>query len=489
LKRILFIPVFLLLLAHFYSCRKDKLLNAPDAVVRFSQDSVLFDTVFTSIGSSTRNIRVINPHSQRIRISDIRLQNADASFFILNVDGSPGRNFSEIEIAANDSLYIFIQVKINPNDANSPLIVSDAIVFTVNGNEQQVALEAWGQDAYYHRPVSAIHFSDGTYLPYLRIDTNNHASVTWKKDKPHVIYGYLVVDSTQKLTIEAGVRVYLNYKAGLWVYRYGELHVQGQKGNEVIFQGARREKDFADEPGQWDRIWINEGSLNNTIDYAIIKNGYVGVQAENLQFDTIGVLKLTNTKIQNMSRWGIYGVGFVIDAGNNVVSNCQEYCLNLLYTNSCQFIHCTFANFWNKEKARDKSTVNLNNYTDTKSFQAYYYFGNCIIDGKLDNEITLDFKNSAANTATVSFRNTWIKTNISTSDTIQFPGVRASATSLEYKDIVNYNFEPAAAESRNREFTHAGAADDMKSYPKDINGTLRRTSGNGGVTVGAYEYP
>lgn len=120
-------------------------------------------------------------------------------------------------------------------------------------------MEAWGQDAWYHYPTNAIKFKDGTYFPYSLISKDTLVDTIWKKDKPHVIYGYLVVDEHQKLKIEAGVQVYMNYKAGLWVYKGGQLKVLGEKGNEVVFQGARRDKDYADEPGQWDRIWINEG--------------------------------------------------------------------------------------------------------------------------------------------------------------------------------------------------------------------------------------
>jgi hypothetical protein len=480
----------LVLLMLFSMCRKDQLLNIEGAQLGFSQDSVLFDTVFTTIGSATKNIRVINNNDQRIRITNITLQNGPASQFKLNVDGTPGSTFSDVEIAAHDSMYIFVQVKVDPTNANSPLIVSDAITFNVNGGEQKVILEAWGQDAYYHYPNKAIIFKDGTYLPYSRIDTADKANVTWKKDKPHVIYGYVVVDSSQKLTIPAGTKIYLNYKAGLWVYRFGELKVLGQKGNEVIFQGARREKELSDDPGQWDRIWINEGSVNNVIDYAIIKNGFVGIQAENLNFDTAGVLKLTNTKIQNMSHWGIYGLGYVIDAGNTVVSNCQEHCLNLMYFGSYRFVHCDFVNFWEKEKPREKTTINLNNYTDTRSLPAYYWFGNCIIDGKKENELTLDFKNVGANTATLNFSSCWLKTDVNINDPTQFTESRSSSTaSLEYKDATHYNFEPVAGETRIKGFTHTNAVEDMKLYPKDIMGTYRKVVATGGITAGAYEIP
>ena len=44
----------------FIACKKDKVLTDPSAKVSFSQDSILFDTVFTTIGSATQNIRIRN---------------------------------------------------------------------------------------------------------------------------------------------------------------------------------------------------------------------------------------------------------------------------------------------------------------------------------------------------------------------------------------------------------------------------------------------
>ena len=277
---IFFIGLIVFFISTFFSCKKDSLLTDASAKVEFSQDSILFDTVFTGIGSATKNIRVRNKNNQKIKITSIELKGGYTSSFKINVDGVSGVSFKDIEIAANDSLYIFIQVNVNPININSPLIISDVILFYVNSNLQELPLEAWGQDAWYHYPTNAIKFKDGTYFPYSLISKDTLVDTIWKKDKPHVIYGYLVVDEHQKLKIEAGVQIYMNYKAGLWVYKGGQLKVLGEKGNEVVFQGARREKDYADEPGQWDRIWINEGSLNNEINYAIIKNAYIGIQAE-----------------------------------------------------------------------------------------------------------------------------------------------------------------------------------------------------------------
>jgi hypothetical protein len=494
-----FYPVIVLLILNFFSCKKDKFLNDSGAKVSFSQDSILFDTVFTGIGSSTRNFRIRNTNNQKIKISAIQLAGGTASAFKLNVDGSPGATFNDVEIAANDSIYVFVQVNVNPNSASSPLVIRDSLIVNVNGNQQQVQLEAWGQNAIYHRPTDAIKFKDGSFLPFSYLENDTNAiSVTWKKDKPHVIYGYLAVYTGQKLTIEAGVKVYMNNRAGLWIYTGGELHINGQKDNEVVFQGIRSERtlagtlagvdvDYTNEPGQWDRIWINEGSLNNEINYAIIKNGYIGVQAELFgnQFFAPKRLKITNTKIQNMSKWGLYGLAFNIYGANNVISNCQEQCVNLTLGGKYTFIHCTFANFWNRE-IRDKSCVTVNNYADTQILPLdSAYFGNCIIDGSLKNEINLDLLPSTTSSLSpkVWFSNSWLKTDLAINNNNQFLFSVKSSNSLKYKDQKKYDFE-TDDENQVKVFYQGNAMSDAAKFPFDINNAPRLNTPS--VTAGAY---
>ena len=147
---IIFIFTLLAVSCSFLSCKKDKLLTSSSVHLSFSKDSVLFDTVFTTIGSATRQIRVRNTNSQKINISSVRLEQGVSSNFIINVDGVSGKEVTNVEILANDSVFIFIQVNVNPTNALSPLIIQDKILFDINGNQQSVALEAWGQDAHYH---------------------------------------------------------------------------------------------------------------------------------------------------------------------------------------------------------------------------------------------------------------------------------------------------------------------------------------------------
>lgn len=423
----------------FISCKKDKFLTDPSGTVSFSQDSVLFDTVFTSIGSATKNIRIINNNNQKIKLSSVRLEKGSSSNFIMNVDGISGREVNDVEILAHDSIYVFIQVNVDPTNQNSPLIIQDKIIVDVNGNQQTLALEAWGQDAYYHFPDQAIQFQNG-YLPYSTVAAGTNTTVTWNNDKPHVIYGWLVVDSLQKLIINQGVRVYFHQSAGLWVYRYGTLQVNGIKGNEVTFQGDRRELDYADIPGQWDRIWINEGHTDNHINYAIIKNSYIGIQTEVIKdINAPKRLKLTNTIVKNCSKWGLYGVAYSIWGANNLIVNCKEYCLALALGGDYTFIHSTFANYFNKDGGRGgQPCVHLDNTDGTTNFQMdSLYFANCIIDGSQGNELEYDIK-TVSPSPTFVFNTCLIKTSPFTGTISVNNRFNQSAN---FGDVANYNFK------------------------------------------------
>ncbi len=427
------------------NCKKDKLLTDSSATIAFSQDSILFDTVFTTIGSTTRQLKVYNHNHQKINLSSVRLEQGQSSNFIISVDGSSGKQASDVEILAQDSIYIFIQVNVNPTSQNSPLIIQDRILFDVNGNQQFVALEAWGQDAYYHYPDKAIQFKNG-FLPYSTVSTQTNVVVHWPKDKPHVIYGWLVVDSTQTLKIDAGVNVYFHQNAGLWIYRYGTLQVDGTFGNEVTFKGDRREADYADLPGQWDRIWINEGSINNYINYAIIKNSYIGLQTEPLITAVPpSKLKLTNTIIQNCSKYGIYSVAYNIWGANNIISNCKDYCAAFVLGGNYTFLHTTFANYFNKDGGRaGTSCVYINNYFDDNGVTKIApldscFFGNSIIDGSIANELSLDVKPDNTLPPNVKFVNNLLKTSAFTGTLIVNSGNNFGGNP-DFKDAVNYDF-------------------------------------------------
>ena len=81
------------------ACRKDKLFtDDPGATLTFSQEEVLFDTIFTEVPFSvTKRFRVHNPNAEAVRV-DIILEGGSPSPFRINVDGSAGTSFYDVEI-------------------------------------------------------------------------------------------------------------------------------------------------------------------------------------------------------------------------------------------------------------------------------------------------------------------------------------------------------------------------------------------------------
>ena len=148
------IPVLLLIVITFFiaisntSCKKEKLLTA-GGELRYSTDTLTFDTVFTSLGSFTTQVKIYNPQNQKVNISSIRLGGGDKSFFHINVNGISRNATSNIELEAKDSMYVFATVTIDPRNQDNPFIVQDSLIATMNGNDYILPFLAYGQDAHY----------------------------------------------------------------------------------------------------------------------------------------------------------------------------------------------------------------------------------------------------------------------------------------------------------------------------------------------------
>jgi len=401
-----------------FSCRKDDKINtSSSAKLDFSASSVLFDTVFTTVGSTTKQFKIYNRNNSTIRISSIKIAKGTNSNFRMNVDGISATSITNIDIPKKDSLFVFVAVTVNPNNQNNPLIIRDSVVFEVNGNIQSVGLEAWGQDAYFYVPNV---FPTNGLPPYCVISCND----VWKNDKPHVIYGYAVVDSDCKLSIQPGAKVYMHNNAVLWVFDKGTLEVKGSATNPVSFQGDRLESDYAEIPGQWGKIWLSAGSKDNIIDWAVIKNGGIGVQTDTLGASTNPTLRISNTIIKNMSAAALFAQGSYIHADNCVFANCAQYAAALTLGGNYSFWQCTFADYWNYSGTRQTPLLALNNwYKDVNGHNQSRsldtaYFGNCILYGNLPNEIGLD--SSIGGKFNYRFEYSLLQTNMSISNSYHF---------------------------------------------------------------------
>ncbi len=59
-------------------CRKDNFTDDSSATLEFSVDTVLFDTVFNTIGSTTAMLTVYNPNNRAVR-TNIALEDGNQS--------------------------------------------------------------------------------------------------------------------------------------------------------------------------------------------------------------------------------------------------------------------------------------------------------------------------------------------------------------------------------------------------------------------------
>ena len=376
-----------------YSCKKNNQIN-PDSNLKleFSADTILFDTVFTSLGSATHELKIFNKHSDNLKISSIRLAKGEFSPFRFNLDGENASEFYDKIIPANDSLFSFLRVTINPNDLNTPFVVEDELEFVTNGNTQIVKLLAWGQNANYIVADRVVNLG-GTPYPY-HIVADSLETTVWTSERPYVIYGYALINSYGTLKIEEGTQVYCHQGGGIFSWSDGQLIIDGTADRPVIVQGDRLEPYYDNMPGQWEQILMMDGraGADHCISHAIIRNGTIGLNCQSALKATECALRIDNTIIENQSGYGLYSILYAVEAKNFVIANCG-YANFWAFGGDYRFVHGTIANYWNaNEQDNNKSAVSVANYAiDANTNETFYYpfhmeMDNCIIYGKQKDE-------------------------------------------------------------------------------------------------------
>ena len=363
----LFIVGFLLSLT---SCRQDFETVPSNGDLTFSRDTVYLDTVFTNISSSTYTLKVYNRSDEDIHIPTIAFENGDNSKYRMMVDGMTGREgkgkyFENVEILANDSLYVFIEATAGIEDADPvDFLYTDRVLFDSGSNQQDVDLVTLIQDAYFIYPERTQN-PDGSYtyegeplsendpkitaFPLDESDPVNGNELHFNNTKPYVIYGFPTVPNNKILEIDAGARVHFHDQSGLIVANDASIHVNGAPSttealeNEVIFEGDRLEPGFAEIPGQWFAIILTDGSTDNRFKNVTIKNATAGLFIQNNDGTAVDI---ENTQIYNCSVAGILARTGRINGRNIVINKAGQYALACTLGGTYNFNHCSFTNYW-----------------------------------------------------------------------------------------------------------------------------------------------
>jgi hypothetical protein len=302
----------------------------------------------------------------------------------------------------------------------------DYIRFSFNNHAQDAVLRAFGQNAIYHIPppeniLEILYNRDTLRLPY----SVAISSMFSETEKPHVIYGYLLV--RDKLILKAGTRLHFAPNSGLFVAEGGSLIVDGSFENEVIFEGLRTDRDYRHYTAQWGRIWLSAGSINNEINWAIIRNGKIGLLVDSVTNQN-HTLIIQNTIIDNMQNYGILAQGATVRGNNLQITNCGDRLLALI-GGDYEFEHCTFANYFRYSTSYRKTTSvllsNYHSYLEGNQVQTSRHpltradFTSCIIYGSQQDELELDLPSSNNTAGNYNFSYCNIRTSINANSRFQ----------------------------------------------------------------------
>lgn len=435
-----------------------------DYKLLFSEDTIYFDTVFSSIGSATKELRIINSGKKSLKVDHIYLAGGSTSKYRLNIDGESVNEKHNIEIESGDSIFIFVDVFIDPGNSNSPIAVNDSIIFSTDEKIRMVNLEAWGQDI-------------------ILIDNEILHSETWVKGKPYVVYKNVTIDTLERLTIEEGTKIYFHRNASMVIA--GSILVNGSTESPVLFAGDRLEKMYEDIPGQWKGILFLNSATASIIDHAEIRNGIFGIQVGEAKSGSgFPALKLLSSEISHSAISGLSAIKGNIEAANSVFAHCGYSCIYLSSGGDYIFTNCTIFNLWEyglrfspalyiSEKAENSGVI-------VSSMDVT--FNNSVIFGGNQSEIGI-ISDYATLSGNYYFDHCLIKLDTLTSpfwDRGKFPSSIINRNPL-FMDSGEWDLRPDTLSP----LINRGSSSFLVNYPFDIRGVSRMLYGD--PDIGAFE--
>ncbi len=369
-----------ILISILSACSKEDIISSKDALLFTSTDTLSFGQLFTGSGSVTQSFKIFNGNDQKLLLNSLSLSGGSNSVFLMNVNGVQGESFSNIEIAAGDSIYVFVSTLIPPTGMVLPFLVRDSIGIAWNNNQQFVQLNAEGRNARW--------LKGGTIL----------SDTSFSNDLPIVVQGPLTIAQGATLSIAEGTSIYFDANAALLVN--GSLRATGNfyDSTRIRFSGSRLDEPYNTFPGSWPGIIFSKSSYNNQLEYVSIINGISGIQ---ISGNGQPQLRLNGCVIDNQLAYGIAAINSNIDAINCQISNCQ---INNIYLagGAYNFTHCTVVTYSNFLIAHDGPVAFLTDQDDQLNQYALSgNFTNCIFYGSgglVDNEITTAVAGAGVNT-------------------------------------------------------------------------------------------
>ena len=474
----LYIYIIGVLLAMVSSCDDyDSWTADPQAQLTFGRDTVSFDTLISTVSSSTQRLLVYNNNESGVRITDVRLKHAGKSHFRVNVDGQflhDGQG-SDFEVRRNDSIFVLLEVTLPDTGTDTIAMHTDSLCFQLeSGVLQYVTLVAGGQNALHWRGVRVI-------------DKDS----TLQSRRPVVIYDSLYVSAGATLTVASGTKLYFHQHASMCVD--GSLVVSGTLEEPVVFRGDRTGNLFDylpydNTPQQWGGVYLN--GAGHKLTYLDLHSSTFGIRAEDTD------IELANCVIHNTGGNALWAKNCRVKAYNTQISNAYGNLLQVI-GGEVDMAFCTLAQFYNYDAVRGWA-LNLSDYDVEYGDTMYYnlakaHFVNSIITGYGEDVISGSFiqESKFQDSVNYSFHRCFLNTVYSDTDSLRFQrNIYENA-----EDTMSYGRQYLLFDTYARlyDFTpdtlaHFCDSADMNwvvKYPLDRLGRSRETDGK--ADIGAYE--
>lgn len=287
----------------------------------FSEDTIRFDTLFSTVPSATQTFWVRNQSGDGIRIQTARLERSNQSGYRVNVDGTYLDPVgSDFEVRKGDSILVFVEITTRENHSDAPLLVEDNLIFTLeSGVEQRVNLRTYSWDA---QKVSDL---------VIRRDTTIESRV------PILLYG-------QGIRVEEGATLTLRntefyFHDGAGIEALGNVMAEG-----CLFRGDRLDRMFTYLPydrisGQWKGISLSSTEGHNQFVDCEIRNAVDAIVCDST------TLYMYNTVVHNSSGEGLSARHSTIVVDYCQFSNTFGDCLGL-FGCEASIQHSTLAQFY-----------------------------------------------------------------------------------------------------------------------------------------------
>ncbi len=450
-----------------YGCEPEYISST--SKLRFSTDTLLLDTIIVGLGTETSNLlRLYNKGNENVNNIRLSLAGGNESPFLINVSGRKGSSFTNLQLSKNDSLYVFVQAKINPSNLNDIFYpVMDSII--VESGENRIV------------SVLRVVVINANYV------SGTIGDVTWEKNAQIYLDKDLTVAANSTLTIKEGCRVYLNNNVKLIVE--GSIKAMGTKENPILFGGARQGLlagvfNYQQVSGVWNQIWLKNTSKDNTFSYCTISNAKIGIVVGEEAKEGKVDLTLRNSTLTYNGVADILSYNGQLLISNCLLSNSEQQLIAI--GGKLEVIQTTIANYfeWRNSTTYTKPSVVLSNYNylNDKDKSTYNLesalFYNSIITGNSSNEILLQ---TLENTSiSPKFKYCLLKQADEKDDEHYTHIIYSKSPLFVSTTYFEYDFELTDKSP----CMNTGGLDYIGQYPNDIEDIVR----DGKPDIGAYEY-